>query len=82
MTREQTLAGFVAWADKNITGDEKGEARIFRDRLFQAFDQQGSFDAGGKAEFRVRKSVSAGLFTGYFFANYCGRILVLSTACG
>ena len=35
MTREEKLAEFVAWVDKNITGDEKGQAQIFLDRLFQ-----------------------------------------------
>jgi hypothetical protein len=48
MSREQKLAEFVAWADKNITGDENGQAQIFLDRLFQAFGQQGSPDVGGQ----------------------------------
>jgi hypothetical protein len=40
-------AEFAAWCQKNITGDEKGQAHIFLDRLFQAF---------GQPEFRIRKS--------------------------
>ena len=48
MSREQKLAEFGAWTDKNITGDEKGQAQIFLDRLVQAFGQQASLDAGGK----------------------------------
>ncbi|MGD0651672.1 MAG: DNA methyltransferase [Verrucomicrobiia bacterium] len=75
MTREEKLAEFVAWADKNITGDEKGQAQVFLDRLFQAFGQQGSFDAGGKAEFRIRKSVEDG--GGISFADFVWKPVVL-----
>jgi hypothetical protein len=31
------LSQFTAWCAAHITGDEKGEAQIFLDRLFQAF---------------------------------------------
>jgi len=31
------LAEFVAWCQKHVTGDEKGDAQLFLDRLFQAF---------------------------------------------
>jgi hypothetical protein len=31
--RGERLAEFVAWAGKNVTGDEKGQAQIFLDRL-------------------------------------------------
>ena len=37
VSREQELAKFVTRVDNNITGDEKGQAQIFLDRLFQAF---------------------------------------------
>jgi hypothetical protein len=37
MSREEKLAEFVGWAQHHITGDEKGQAQIFLDRLFQAF---------------------------------------------
>ena len=47
--REQLLSDFVAWADQHITGDEKGQAQIFLDRLFRAFGQKGSLDVGGTA---------------------------------
>ena len=40
--REQLLADFVGWARKHITGDEKGQAQIFLDRLFRAFGHPGS----------------------------------------
>ncbi len=59
------LAEFVAWCQKNITGDEKGQAQIFLDRLFQAFGQPGSLDVGGHrprraAELSRRKKVGDG----------------------
>ena len=34
--RQQPLADFVNWVKANVTGDEKGEAQILLDRLFQA----------------------------------------------
>jgi len=43
------LAEFTAWCHKNITGDEKGQAQIFLDRLFQAFGQSGCLDVGGRS---------------------------------
>jgi hypothetical protein len=33
----EKLSEFVAWCAKHITGDEKGQAQIYLDRLFQAF---------------------------------------------
>ncbi|MCG3148057.1 MAG: hypothetical protein PCFJNLEI_01499 [Verrucomicrobiae bacterium] len=75
MTREQELAKFVAWADKHITGDEKGQAQIFLDRLFQAFGQTGSLDVGGTPEFRIRKSSEDG--GGTSFADFVWKPVVL-----
>jgi hypothetical protein len=45
-SRESLLQEFVDWARDHITGDEKGEAQIFLDRLFRAFGQEGSLDVG------------------------------------
>jgi hypothetical protein len=53
--RKQRLVQFVAWAADHVTGDEKGQAQIFLDRLFQAFGQKGYLDVGGTTEFRVRR---------------------------
>src|SRR3954467_895637 len=52
----EKLSEFTAWCQKHITGDEKGEAQIFLDRLFQSFGQPGCLDVGGATEFRIRKS--------------------------
>jgi hypothetical protein len=58
--RRQNLAAFVAWAGKHITGDEKGEAQVFLDRLFQAFGQGGIREAGATLEMRVRQADNKG----------------------
>jgi SAM-dependent methyltransferase len=54
MPDKETLSKFVSWVQANVTGDEKGQAQIFLDRLLQAFGQPGSLDVGGQPEFRVR----------------------------
>jgi hypothetical protein len=41
-SRSEKLAAFAAWAQAHITGDEKGQAQIFPDLLFQAFGHTGS----------------------------------------
>ena len=37
MPSREKLSEFTTWCRKNITGDEKGQAQIFLDRLFIAF---------------------------------------------
>jgi hypothetical protein len=44
---------FVNYASK-LNGDEKGEAQVFCDRLFQAFGHEGYKEAGATLEFRVK----------------------------
>src|SRR3989442_682968 len=73
-TREK-LAEFVAWSQKHITGDEKGQAQIFLDRLFQSFGQPGCLDVGGTTEFRIRKSDEDG--GGTAFADYVWKPIAL-----
>ncbi len=63
------------WAKTHITGDEKGQAQIFIDRLFQAFGHSGSLDVGGTPEFRVRKPKEDG--GGTSFADYVWKPVVL-----
>ena len=60
MTRQEQLQSFVEWSAKHITGDEKGEAQIFLDRLFQAFGHGGVKEAGATLEMRVPKNDRAG----------------------
>jgi hypothetical protein len=73
-TRKGKLDEFVAWARKHITGDEKGQAQFFLDRLFQAFGQKGSLDVGGEPEMRVKKSGEDG--GGTAFADYVWKPVV------
>jgi SAM-dependent methyltransferase len=75
MPNRDTLAQFTEWCKKNITGDEKGQAQIFLDRLFQAFGQAGSLDVGGHPEFRIRKADEDG--GGTAFADYVWKPVVL-----
>lgn len=50
---QATLAGFIDYA-KSLKGDEKGEAQVFCDRLFQAFGHAGFHEAGATLEHRVK----------------------------
>jgi hypothetical protein len=58
MTAEKTakLQTFVEWTTKHINGDEKGEAQVFLDRLFQAFGWDGLKEAGAHCEERVKNT--------------------------
>jgi hypothetical protein len=71
----EKLAAFTAWARAHITGDEKGQAQIFLDRLFIAFGHAGSLDVGGEPEFRIRKAAEDG--GGTSFADYVWKPVVL-----
>ena len=44
----------------SLKGDEKGEAQVFCDRLFQAFGHEGYKEAGATLEFRVPKDGGKG----------------------
>jgi len=73
--RQQKLADFVAWSKQHITGDEKSQAHIFLDRLFQAFGQKGCLDVGGSPEYRIRKADEDG--GGIAFADFVWKPTVL-----
>ncbi len=73
--RKQPLADFAVWVAANVTGDEKGEAQIFLDRLFQALGHKGCLDVGGTPEFRIRKPKDSG--GGVAFADYVWKPHVL-----
>jgi SAM-dependent methyltransferase len=75
MSREERLAEFVGWAQQHITGDEKGQAQIFLDRLFQAFGHPGVLDVGGQTEFRIRQAAEDG--GGTAFADLVWKPVVL-----
>ena len=71
----QSLTDFVSWAQAHVSGDEKGQAQIFLDRLFQAFGQRGCLDVGGTPEVRIRRAAEDG--GGIAFADYVWKPLVL-----
>ena len=73
--RKARLQSFVDWARSHISGDEKGEAQLFLDRLFQAFGQKGSLEVGGKPEFRIKQAKEDG--GGTSFADYVWKPNVL-----
>lgn len=52
--RKQNLGEFVSYVRQHLTGDEKGEAQIFLDRLFKAFELKGVKEAGATLEMRVK----------------------------
>jgi len=43
-----------------LKGDEKGEAQVFCDRLFQAFSHKGYKEAGAELEYRIKKNSTGG----------------------
>jgi hypothetical protein len=75
MPNRDKIVEFTAWCQNHITGDEKGQAQIFLDRLFQAFGQPGCLDVGGVPEFRIRKDQEDG--GGIAFADYVWKPVVL-----
>jgi hypothetical protein len=75
MSREEKLAEFAGWVQQYVTGDEKGQAQIFLDRLFQAFGHPGVLDVGGQPEFRIRQPSEDG--GGTAFADLVWKPVVL-----
>ncbi|MFB2881610.1 class I SAM-dependent DNA methyltransferase [Floridanema aerugineum] len=49
----RNIQGFVDYV-RSLRGDEKGEAQVFCDRLFQAFNHAGYKEAGAELEYRVK----------------------------
>ena len=47
------IEAFIAYA-ATLDGDEKGEAQVFCDRLFQAFGHRGYKEAGATLEDRIK----------------------------
>lgn len=64
---------FVEWA-QGLKGDEKGEAQVFCERLFQAFGHNGLGEAGAELEYRVKNR--KGKSTGYADLLWRPRLLL------
>lgn len=58
-TPVENISRFVDYA-RTLQGDEKGEAQVFCDRLFQAFGHAGYKEAGATLEFRIKKETGKG----------------------
>ena len=56
----EALTEFQKYARDHITGDEKGEAQVFLDRLFIGFGHKGHKEAGATLEQRIKKNDSKG----------------------
>jgi hypothetical protein len=50
-----SISAFVNWRQQHLTGDEKGEAQVFCERLFQAFGHPGIREVGAVLEARVKR---------------------------
>lgn len=48
------LRDFAVWRHQHLSGDEKGEAQNYLDRLFRAFGHQGIREAGATLEARIK----------------------------
>ncbi|MBI4936593.1 MAG: class I SAM-dependent DNA methyltransferase [Actinobacteria bacterium] len=55
----QRLQTFVEYRQNHLHGDEKGEAQVFLDRLFQALGYAGVAEAGATLEYRLRRQGKA-----------------------
>ena len=55
--KEETVERIRKFVDyvQILKGNEKGEAQVYCDRLFQAFGHDGYKEAGATLEFRVKK---------------------------
>lgn len=60
--KTKSFASFLEWTAKHIKGDEKGEAQIFLDRLFQAFGWAGLKEAGAQCEERLKNDAGGTSF--------------------
>ncbi len=55
----ENLDAFLAYVGM-LKGDEKGEAQVYCDRLFQAFSHKGYKEAGAELEYRIKKNSTGG----------------------
>jgi hypothetical protein len=76
MPDREKLSEFVAWCAQHVTGDEKGQAQIFLDRLFQTFGQPRCLDVGGATEIRIRQDKEAGGGTAFVHHVWIPVVLV------
>src|SRR5258708_36408474 len=76
MVQQQSLQQFVNWWRQYCTGDEKGQAQIFLDHLFQAFGHAGVQEAGGILEARIKHQRGSRQATSFADLVVPGRVLI------
>jgi hypothetical protein len=64
-----SIKQFVAYA-RLLRGDEKGEAQVFCDRLFQAFGHKGYKEAGATLEHRIKRKGDPTKFVDLLWADH------------
>jgi N-6 DNA Methylase len=57
---QRNLREFVVWRQTHLSGDEKGEAQVFLDRLFRSLGHAGIREAGATLEQRIKRRDSRG----------------------
>ncbi len=55
-----SLSQFIRYRREYLSGDEKGEAQVFCDRLFLAFGHAGVREAGATLEMRIKRNDAKG----------------------
>lgn len=73
-TLRQRIDDFVRYRQEFLSGDEKGEAQIFLDRLFRAFGHAGVVEAGATLEHRLKRRDDKG--TSFADLLWPGRCLI------
>ncbi len=58
---KHSLDAFVTYRRQHLSGDEKGEAQVFCDRMFRALGHEGVREAGATLEMRLKKRDSRGI---------------------
>ena len=56
--KKEDIAEFVSYVRNNLSGDEKGQAQTFCDRLFRAYGHKGIYEARGQMEMRIKEADS------------------------
>jgi len=62
LDKSARLGEFTTWVAAHVKGDEKGEAQVFLDRLFQAFGHKGLMEAGATCEMRLKNDTGGTSF--------------------
>lgn len=70
------LADLAVYRKTYLSGDEKGEAQVFLERLFQAFGHDGINQAGATLEARLRRSTGGKKTTGFADLLWKKRCLI------